>query len=679
MKYADRSRPLMGLLAMLLMASTLSACSGDGDKEKPVSWSPTPSVVNGLDLVAESDADGFRLHTASGDKTFLPGINLGSTVPLHQPGEIDVLTADDYRRWFAEMADLGIRVIRNYTLHPPAFYDELARWNEAHDDAPLFLVQGVYLPDESYVEEDRTLYTPAVDEAFTNELRDVSDAVHGDLTRPEQPGHASGTWSTDVSRWLISWIVGVEWDPAATRRTNRVDAHAAYAPGDFFAATDDATATERWIARHMDGLAAAEAERGVSVPIAFANWPTTDPLEHPDEPLKEEDLVGVDANHVLPTKAWPGGTFASFHAYPYYPDFLRHEPGLQETTWRGEPDPYAGYLVRLKEHFAPHMPLLVTEFGVPASIGSAHRGALGRDQGNHSEQEAMQIDADLMHLIHDQGLGGAFVFSWTDEWFKRTWNTMESQDAERRQLWHDPLTNEQWFGVIATDSARVPDSARELTPETGTVKYVLAEADAAFLNLDVTGRDGLPRRLELLVDTLPGGGPDHRIVVDTEAGTARAYVRAELEPIRLYTTEAIDYPDAGRRWHLFRQIVNRSLVVDGKRVPAELEDIGNLVEGSWDPEADDFDSLSTWQTERDTVRLRIPWPMLGLADPSARMALGTGRPAELVKITSLGLHIVVDDEAVSMTYDWPTWNHIDHTERRLAGSDVLEKAFRDLG
>src|SRR3546814_14644369 len=89
----------------------------------------------------------------------------------------------------------------------------------------------------------------------------------------------------------------------------------------------------------------------------------------------------------------------------------------------------------------------------------------------------MQIDADLMHLIHDQGLSGAFVFSWTDEWFKRTWNTMESQDPERRQVWHDPLTHEQWFGVIATATARVPGSTRALVPEDGPLTYVLAAAD----------------------------------------------------------------------------------------------------------------------------------------------------------------------------------------------------------
>ena len=279
------------------------------------------------------------------------------------------------------MADLGIRVIRIYTLHSPAFYDELATWNEAHPDAPLYLVQGVYLPDETYTEVGRTLYTPAVDDAFAAELRDVSAAVHGDLTRPPRAGRASGRWHTDVSPWLVSWVVGVEWEPLATARTDALaPGSAPYEPGRFFRATDDATNTERWLARHLDALAAAEHERGVSVPIAFVNWPTTDPLEHPEEPLPEEDLVGVDAEHVLPTEAWPGGTFASFHAYPYYPDFQRHEPGLQVETG-GRVDPYAAYLRALQEHFVS-MPLLVTEFGVPSSLGSAHLGPLGRDQGD---------------------------------------------------------------------------------------------------------------------------------------------------------------------------------------------------------------------------------------------------------------------------------------------------------
>jgi hypothetical protein len=666
--------------ALLCGAALLTGCSNGGDVARSRDWSPAPVRVDGLSVLATADEDGFRLRTASGERGFLPGINLGSSVPTRQPGELDSLTAADYGRWLAQMAGLGIRVIRVYTLHPPAFYDELAAWNRAHPAAPFYLVQGVYLPDESYVAPGRTLFTPSVDDAFSAELRDVSAAVHGDLARTPRAGRSSGTWHTDVSRWLVSWIVGVEWDPEGTARTDALPAAAApYRPGRYFRASGDATNTERWLARHLDDLAGAEHDRGTSVPIAFANWPTTDPLAHPEEPLPEEDLVGVDAEHVLPTAAWPGGTFASFHAYPYYPDFQRVEPALQVES-AGRVDPYAAYVRALRDHFTS-MPLMITEVGVPASLGSAHLGPLDRDQGSHTEQEAMRIDAELLHVVRDQGAAGAFVFSWADEWFKRTWNTIESQVPERRQLWHDPLTNEQWFGVLATDGGEVPDGARELAPTSGALEYVLARADASYVDLDVTGRDGTPQDVTLDVDTLPGRGPEYRVVVDRAAGTARAYVRSDLDPIRLYTREQIDHPEGrGARWHLYRQIMNRSFTVAGRHQDPELGDVGELVEGSWDPTDPDYDSLATWRVDEqhDTVHLRLPWPMLGLADPSSRTALGPGTPATLVPVEGLGLTLRVDGSTNRLAFSWPRWNSIGHTERLVAGHEVLGQAFRDL-
>ena len=47
---------------------------------------------------------------------------------------------------------------------------------------------------------------------------------------------------------------------------------------------------------------------------------------------------------------------------------------------------------------------MVTEFGVPSGLGAAHRGPLGRDQGDHSEQEAGRIDAAMLRAIQRDGL-----------------------------------------------------------------------------------------------------------------------------------------------------------------------------------------------------------------------------------------------------------------------------------
>ena len=165
---------------------------------KGSSWAPAPIDVNGLGMVAGTDGQHFQLHTSGGARTFLPGVDLGSTTPGHPSGELSI-SAAQYRAWFAAMSWLGIRVVRIYAIHPPAFYQQLAGYNESNPDRPLYLMQGVRPPDESYIQK-RNLFDPAVTTAFQRELKDASAAVSGHLSRPVTPGRAGGVWNTDVTR-----------------------------------------------------------------------------------------------------------------------------------------------------------------------------------------------------------------------------------------------------------------------------------------------------------------------------------------------------------------------------------------------------------------------------------------------------------------------------------------------
>ncbi|GIJ48941.1 hypothetical protein Val02_58270 [Virgisporangium aliadipatigenens] len=647
------------------------------------SWAPAPVRVDGLAALATSNADGFALHTAGGPVTFLPGVNLGSTKPGHQPGELPG-TADDYRRWFAAMAWLGVRVVRVYTIHPPAFYSELLRHNRASPERPLYLVQGVYLPDESYV-QTRDLYQGAGTEAFTRELRDAVEAVHGNLHRDVTPGRAAGDWTADVSPWLAAWIAGVEWDPYAVDSTDRRNPNAPAHDGKYFRSTPEASPTERWIAARLDELATAQAAHGLSVPIAHANWPTTDPLRHPEEPLEQEDLVGVDANHILPTPAWPGGTFASYHAYPYYPDFQRHEPALQAFRYRGRGDPYAGYLDALKRHHAgAGMPTMITEFGVPSSIGSAHVGPLGRDQGGHSEREAMAMDAELMDLIQDLGLAGALVFAWTDEWFKFTWNTINHQEpAERRSLWHDPLTNEQHFGLIAMDATgAVNDAVTRLGP-------VTARVDESYVHLRVRAPGA--KRLTIGFDTLPGEAagappgatsrsPETAFALDLAARTGEAWIRSDLDPMPLdYAGGFGTRPPALNGWTRYQLTTNRDLVIPttGQRLPAEFLDVGTLRYGGWDPLANDFDNRALWRIEGDDVVLRVPWGLAGFADPSSKAVLvPRGRQATAQVVDGVDLNVSIDGNDTAVGHlTWESWQRVGYAERLKDGARAVRDAF----
>jgi hypothetical protein len=662
--------------------SSIAGVDAIGAPPAGPSWAPAPVSAGGLSSVATAGDGEYALHTAGGKVTFLPGVNLGSTTPGHQPGELSI-TGDQYKSWFAAMGWLGLRVVRVYTIHPPAFYQQLAAYDFAHPQRPLYLMQGVYPPDESYVRKG-DLYDKGVTTAFQQELHDAADAVSGDLTRAVQAGRASGTWTADVTPWLLGWIVGVELDPSAISASDRKNAPAPVFRGRYFGSTGDASPTERWLAARMDELAGFEAGRRLSQPIAFVNWPTTDPLRHPSEPLAQEDLLQLDANHVRATAAWPAGTFASYHAYPYYPDFQRHEAL--------GPDPYAGYLAALREHHGD-MPTLVTEFGVPSSIGSAHNSPLGRSQGEHSEQQAMAIDAELLKVIHDQGLAGGFLFEWADEWFKFTWNTISHQDPERRQLWHDPLTNEQNFGLVAMDAAGSPDEVPAYLVDDETAwpaRRVTASVDESYVYLRVLLGRAPPHAVTLSFDVLPaltgppppGSGDrwgDVAFTLDLVAHTGQAYIRQQMDPLPLdYRVPLSARGPAPAGWRRFELIVNRDLTIPatGEKLPLELQNAGALRYGS--PEDD---SRSLWQVQgQDDVTVRVPWGMLGYADPSAHK-VGVPVPsaagvATLSTQISPGVGVDVsaagtDQQTGEVT--WVNWNRPYWTERLKAGAS----AFRD--
>ena len=51
------------------------------------------------------------------------------------------------------------------------------------------------------------------------------------------------------------------------------------------------------------------------------------------------------------------------------------------------------------------------------------------------------------------------MFVWEDEWFKRTWNTMDYTNSDYRAYWNDVQTSEQHFGLaeyISTECDLIP-------------------------------------------------------------------------------------------------------------------------------------------------------------------------------------------------------------------------------
>lgn len=488
-------------------STRVSARVRDGRFEVPAPPGPA-EPAGAAEATEEAEADWRPLY--------VKGVNLGAALPGRFPSQFP--DEDVYRRWIGQMAEAGFNVVRAYTIHPPGFYRALADHNAAHPRDPLRLVHGVWteLPPGSDYDD------PAWRRGFVDEMRRAVDVVHGRADLEPRPGHASGHYTADVSRWTLAWIIGREWEPYSVEAYDDLRAGTSDWRGDYLEVRDGSP-MDVWLARASEELVAYEAERyRQQRPVAYTNWPTLDPLHHPTETTTREtwalqralgepvgprpprydfddDAVSLDATTTRATDAFRAGWFAAYHVYPYYPDFMVLDPGYREARSPFGPSTYWGYLRELKDHHGD-MALLVAEYGVPASLGIAHLQPQGWHHGGHTEEEMARIDVRLTREIAAADLAGGLLFAWMDEWFKQNWLVHPFElPAERNRLWYNRLDAEQHYGVMAMEpqpavegedpaeraAAWAERSPLYRSPADESVLRAAADAAALWLRVDV--------------------------------------------------------------------------------------------------------------------------------------------------------------------------------------------------
>lgn len=618
---------------------------------------------DGMKMKFKTEGTRFLQYGENGQwsEMFVKGVNLGATVPGHFPGALPA-TEEDYLRWFKQIDEMGANVIRLYTVHNPVFYSALVKYNRDREDDPLYFMQGIWSPEEQLIEQ-KDAYADNILQAFEDEIQKAVAAVYGDVTVEAKHGASSGEYKTNAGKYLMAWHVGTEWDPSMVKNTNEKHKKAVRYKGTHFSAAEEASPFESWLAGLLDYTAVQEQKYGWQHPVTFTNWVTTDILEHPGEPLYEEDMVSVDARHIKPVN-WNAGYFAAYHVYPYYPDFFRTDKSLRTISdGKGGYNTYKAYLRKLKAEFTD-MPVMVTEYGVPSSMGISHHGPGGRDQGGHDEEEQGQINVSLTKDIYDEGYSGAILFMWQDEWFKKTWNTMQFElPADRRAYWLNVLTNEKMFGVLAME----PGKANRLTidgnlsdwdklgegeakPWEGKapgIKSMRLTHDEAYLYIGMEleqnfdpknsklyiGGDTIPGGdqpvKELAGRTLDGGGLETLIELGKDSESQVKIASSYDFHQRLYGKEGYwmlpDEEEEAKKdktpasFHPWKLGISLLMNPPDTRHahPFVDEKVGYLKRGSSSPESEDFNSLTAWQYNGNVVEMRIPWMLLGFADPSS--------------------------------------------------------------
>lgn len=653
-------------------------------------------------------------------KRFLKGVNLGAGKPGAFPGDM-AITKAEYLRWFGYISEMNAEVLRVYTTLEPSFYEALALYNKSAE-RPLYLIQGVWVKEEDIAElKDAYGDGGRILNAFSKDSYDLVDILHGQASLPEQKGFASGEYTSDVSEYVIGWILGIEWDPEFVHGTNQANSDKTSFAGEYLY-TSGTSAFEAFLCQVGDAVIKYETDKySTQRPVSFSNWPTTDMLSHPNEPFEQEDLVSVNMEHIKAHPKFEPGLFASYHIYPYYPEFMNYQAEYAKfKDEAGKINPYKAYLRDLmKEHT---MPVLVAEFGIPASRGNTHSNVqMGYDQGHHDETDQGIILEQLLQDIYDEGYCGGLVFAWQDEWFKRTWNTMDFDAPERRPFWSNPQTSEQEFGLLAFDpgtesicniDGNVADWANDvpISSDDGVKLYVksdekyvylLAETDQFDFNrdtlvipidtiddqgnlIDVSDSTTFSRGADFVVKI--NGKTNSRILVDAYYDSFQHLYGEQLGMVELDPQHKVR---ASGVFNPMELCLSKELLLpqDQTIVPFSKYETGRLQYGNGNPTDPDFNSLTDFIEKDGKLEIRIPWQLLNVMDPSTKTVMGDLHQTQQlthhrVDQFYFGAGILKANQATGLIemnpYAWEEWEQPTFHERLKLSYFILQKAFERL-
>ncbi len=639
------------------------------------------------------------------EDVFIKGVNMGVALPGKWPSEF-AATYEQYLKWFIMIGQMNANTIRTYTILPPEFYRALEYYNLHYENKKLWLMQGVWAdepPGDNYGNADYT-------RSLLKEIRDAVDVIHGNIVRPPRHGHADGIYSADVSRYTIGWALGREWEPYAVSTTNRNDS--IDLPFGVFIDVLEGNSMERWLAGVMEFTARYETQTYLSQrPISFINWLTLDPMHHNRE-LGVDDLEAVDMEKFSHTELFKPGLFASYHVYPYYPDYIYLEEKYQNTlNYKGKPDNFLAYLLDLKRHQLG-MPLVIAEYGVPTSRGNSHYTPFGYYHGGYSEKEQADVSVLMTENIHLSGCAGAIYFSWIDEWFKNNWLVQDFEEPqERRKNWHNVENPEQNYGIIAMEARKkIIDGKPEDWDKSLRRPFLTADSDPAYFYLaaNMPGIDFLKHNLYIAIDTydknrggfkLPFTGQQLKrgiefLVEIRDTGFASVLVDHHYQIFsNRFTGERPDHRTVKNHDALFiEQLVlsNPSRVdVLGDTSEEITHNRGRLQFGKVTNPA--TSNAGIFWTKKGFLELRISWLVLNVSDPSGRFVIdGVNPDGTIIVNETNGFHlsffvtdkknkpVSVYPDGRSLNYSWKKWEEPEFQSRAKPVYHALAEVFKTI-
>lgn len=659
-----------------LVAIALTICMLAATESQAAPDVPTRAGENFLEI---------RQPDGSYKPIFVKGMSLSAALPGKHPSEFP---HDEqlFRDWLKKLADMNCNVIRLYTILPPEVYRALRYHNTTYPDQTIWLIQGCWVTPPT--DPDYDFWGQKFNDEVELNSRHAVDLVYGNANFDDRPGWTGGRYDADVSPWLLAWLWGREWEPDDIERFHELTNRREY-KGRYISAIDKQP-IDCWLAKMCDYAVSYEMDQyNKQHPITYSSWPVTDPMEHVSESklsvnsaenegrvdIFSSDTIQMTVKDFTVSPDFKAGVYASYHIYPYWPDFFDNEVEYSLCKDRFGVSNYYGYLTHLKEHYGT-MPLLVAEYGLPNGPMPAHKQKQGLHHGGHSEEEVIDGMERLTYDIWDSGCAGAIVFAWIDEWFKKTWIWADFYDPwDDRRLWYNQYDPEENYGMIALlpgeggpnntlsgndaeweDVSVLPGDSVAVADNAPVITSVKAMHDEGWFHLRIrldNFDDWDFDKTELsigydILDRLGGNfawpGPlkflsdsGLETVVQIKSGQAYMYQTETWRFWRPFNDEVSKSISLGEakphylqmeenRWSWFEPWVETNIYRlgrDGTFFPSQSFKLNPLPRGTLIEGQPRYTQQAIWNSDPDSkvVEIRMPWILLGFVGPHQRRVL----------------------------------------------------------
>lgn len=616
-------------------------------------------------------------------KFFIKGVNIGPALP----GKFFTEFPEDknvYLKWFQQISDLNLNTIRVYTLLPPAFYQALYQFNW-NNPMPLFLLQEIW-PEEHPVNSD--YLNQEYNRTYHQEIEYTVGAIHGNIQIPERQFRSYGFYTYDVSPYLIGYLVGREMEPNEVIETDRLNAGYQF-QGNYFYTRAETTPTEAWLAASCDYAAMLEDTLYQNHPLlAIVSWPTLDPMSHDtewneagDKMLQNNDKAVVDINHIGVHEENVAGFFGAYHIYPNYPDFMNNEPAYANYMDAQGSFRYGGYLQEFMQQHTSY-PAVVAEYGISTSSATAHFNPDGYHHGGLTEKEQAEGIIRMTEAIVNEGYSGAIIFEWMDEWAKKTWTTeFYMIPYERHVLWHNVLDPEQNYGLLSFDAAEsVMETIYSGRTDQNAEQIVRMGQNETYLEIELEGfsKNDSDEIASIAINTFPKERPVWQYLLKL-SGNPELLVNPGYQWLN---GNYLASPHPFSEYKQMIQLTNsQNISKQGKITSEKTQNLSSLKTGPF------INNENQIFIDEKRIRIRIPYGLLGISDPSSRQILLDGKrfiptssdQIATQEVDAITVRIIRPNKPDIITeYPLKNWEIPKYTERLKDSFQPLSEYFGTL-